>query len=271
MIKIKNISQSYGKKQVLYDVSLEIKEKMITGLIGANGAGKSTLLGVISRLLEPSAGEVLLDGENIKNIKSNEIAKKIAVLRQNNNINLKITVEELVSFGRFPHSLGKLTLEDKQKVSESIDYLKLNEIKDRFIDELSGGQQQRVYIAMVLAQDTKYIFLDEPLNNLDMRYQVETMTILKNLVRDFDKTIVIVMHDINIASAFCGHLVAMKDGVIVKEGTPEEIVDKDILDNIFDHDFCIAGVNGKKICVYHEYFEEDLKTLKGEIDYETII
>ena len=266
MIEIKNISQAYGKKQVLNDVSLTIKERMITGLIGANGAGKSTLIGVISRLIEPLDGEVLLDGVNIKEIKSNEIAKKISVLRQNNNINLKITVEELVSFGRFPHSLGRLTEVDKTKIDEAINYLKLTNIKDRYIDELSGGQQQRVYIAMVLAQDTKYIFLDEPLNNLDMRYQVETMTILKNLVKDFDKTIVIVMHDINIASAFCGHLVAMKDGVIVNEGTPEKIVDKSILDNIFDHDFCIAGVGGKKICVYHEYFEENMKTLKKEIN-----
>ncbi len=266
MIEIKNISQAYGKKQVLNDVSLTIKERMITGLIGANGAGKSTLIGVISRLIEPLDGEVLLDGVNIKEIKSNEIAKKISVLRQNNNINLKITVEELVSFGRFPHSLGRLTEVDKAKINEAINYLKLTNIKDRYIDELSGGQQQRVYIAMVLAQDTKYIFLDEPLNNLDMRYQVETMTILKNLVKDFDKTIVIVMHDINIASAFCGHLVAMKDGVIVNEGTPEKIVDKSILDNIFDHDFCIAGVGGKKICVYHEYFEENMKTLKKEIN-----
>lgn len=256
MIEVRNVSQAYGKKQVLFNVDLKIKENMVTGLIGANGAGKSTLLGVVSRLLEPKSGEVLLDEINIKEIKTNEIAKKISVLRQNNNISLKLTVEELVTFGRFPHSFGKLNDEDKKKINESIKYLKLEDIRHNYIDELSGGQQQRVYIAMILAQDTKYIFLDEPLNNLDMRYQIETMCILRNLVKDFNKTIVIVMHDINIAAAFCDYLVAMKDGRIVNEGTADEIVDKKILDNIFDHDFCIAGVNGKKYCVYHEYIEE---------------
>lgn len=264
MIEIKNISQSYGKKQVLYDVNLKIQENMITGLIGPNGAGKSTLLGVISRLLEPSSGSVYLDGINIKDIKSNEIAKRIAVLRQSNNINLKLTVEELVAFGRFPHSQGRLTKEDHLKIDEAIDYLKLNEIRNSYIDELSGGQKQRAYIAMILAQDTKYIFLDEPLNNLDMRYAVEMMTTLENLVKDYNKTIVIVMHDINIASAFCDYIIAMKNGEVLSEGKTDDIIEKEILDDVFDHNFCIAGIGGKKICVFHNLIEGKEITINGE-------
>ena len=264
MIEIKNISQSYGKKQVLYDVNLKIQENMITGLIGPNGAGKSTLLGVISRLLEPSSGSVYLDDINIKDIKSNEIAKRIAVLRQSNNINLKLTVEELVAFGRFPHSQGRLTKEDHLKIDEAIDYLKLNEIRNSYIDELSGGQKQRAYIAMILAQDTKYIFLDEPLNNLDMRYAVEMMTTLENLVKDYNKTIVIVMHDINIASAFCNYIVAMKNGEVLSEGKTDDIIEKEILDDVFDHNFCIAGIGGKKICVFHNLIEGKEITINGE-------
>ncbi|MDY0278072.1 MAG: ATP-binding cassette domain-containing protein [Acholeplasma sp.] len=250
MIEIKKISQSYGKKQILYDVDLKIKENKITALIGANGAGKSTLLSVISRLLEPISGEIFIDNVDISKMKSIEIAKIIAVLKQTNQINLRLTVRELVTFGRFPHSKGRLNNEDIEKIEEAIKYLKLKDIEDMYIDELSGGQKQRAYIAMILAQDTKYIFLDEPLNNLDMKYAVEMMTILQNLVKDYNKTIVIVMHDINFAAAFCDYIVAMKDGRIIKEGTVDEMMDKKILDHVFDHDFCIAGINGKKVCVY---------------------
>lgn len=264
MIEIKGISQAYGKKQVLYDINLKIQENMITGLIGPNGAGKSTLLSVISRLIQPLEGEIYLDNIDIKKIKSSDLAKRIAVLRQNNNINLKLTVEELVSFGRFPHSNGRITKEDKEKIEEAINYMKLNEIRNQYIDELSGGQKQRAYIAMILAQDTKYIFLDEPLNNLDMRHAVEMMTILENLVRDFNKTIVIVMHDINIAAAFCNYIVAMKDGKVITEGLTDDVIEKEVLDNVFDHDFCIAGIGGKKFCVYHNVLEDKKITINGE-------
>lgn len=263
MIEVKNINQFYGNKQILKDVNFKIKENEITALIGPNGAGKSTLLGVISRLLKQKSGEVLIDNVNIDKISSNDIAKKMSVLRQSNNINIRITVEELVSFGRFPYSKGRLNNIDKAKINEAIKYMKLDHLRDTYIDQMSGGQRQRAYIAMVLAQDTKYIFLDEPLNNLDMKHAVEMMTILENLVKDYKKTIVIVMHDINIASAFCSHIVAMKDGMIIAEGKTNDIINKDILDDVFDHDFCIAGFNGKKICVYHNLLEKNI-TLEEE-------
>ena len=251
MIEVKNIVQSYGEKIVLDNLSLKIQDQKITALIGANGAGKSTLLGVISRLIKPTSGEVLIDGTNISEFKSNDIAKKIAVLKQTNQINVRITVKELVTFGRFPHSKGKLTKADETKIDEVITYMNLKAYENKYLDQLSGGQKQRAYIAMILAQDTKYIFLDEPLNNLDMKYAVDMMVVLQDLVKDFGKTIVIVMHDINFAAAFCDHIVAMKDGVIINEGNTDEMMDKTILDNVFDHDFCIAGIDGKKVCIYY--------------------
>ncbi|CCV64154.1 iron chelate ABC transporter ATP-binding protein [Alteracholeplasma palmae J233] len=255
MIEIKKISQSYGTKQILNNIDLKIQDGKITALIGANGAGKSTLLGVISRLLQPSNGEIFIDEKDISKMKSNDIAKELSILKQTNQINIKITVKELVTYGRFPYSKGRLKNEDIEKIESAITYMKLKEIENSFIDELSGGQRQRAYIAMILAQDTKYIFLDEPLNNLDMKYAVEMMTILQNLVKDFNKTIIVVMHDINFAAAFCDHIVAMKDGQIVKEGSSDEMMDKETLDHVFDHDFCIAGVNGKKVCIYYNQFK----------------
>lgn len=252
MIEVKNIVQSYNNNKVLNNVSLEIKENAITAIIGSNGAGKSTLLGVITRLIPYNEGQVLLDGVNLKELKSNEIAKKIGILKQFNNISLKLTIYELVSMGRFPHSKGRITELDKEIINKYLDYMNLKEIKDKYIDEVSGGQKQRAFIAMILVQDTKYIFLDEPLNNLDMKYSVDMMLILQKLVKELGKTIVIVVHDINIAASFCDYVIAMKDGYIYKEDYVDKIIDKKILDFVFDHDFCVEGINGKKVCIYHK-------------------
>jgi iron complex transport system ATP-binding protein len=196
-------------------------------------------------------------------MKTKDIAKKIAILKQTNQLHIRITIRDLVSFGRFPHSQGRLKAEDIEKIEEALVYMNIKNIEHRYLDELSGGQRQRAYIAMILAQDTKYIFLDEPLNNLDMRYAVEMMTILQKMVKELGKTIVVVMHDINFAAAFSDYIIAMKDGKIVEEGTIDYMMDKKILDHIFDHDFCIAGVNGRKVCIYYNHqgiaFEEQVK------------
>lgn len=252
MIEIKHISQAYGNHPVLKDVSLNIKEQRITALIGANGAGKTTLLNVAANLVPASEGEVLLDGISIKEMKSIEIAKKIAILKQTQHLSMRVTVKELISFGRYPHSKGRLKSEDKEKIWEAIQYMNLEEIQDRFIDELSGGQRQRAYIAMILSQDTKYIFLDEPLNNLDVKYSVEMMGILQKLVQELHKTVIIVLHDINFAAAFADEIVAMKDGRIIKEGEAGDIVDHDTMAEVFDHDFHIINVGTRKVCVYFQ-------------------
>jgi len=251
MIEIKNVSHAYGELEVLKDVSLNIPDQKITALIGSNGAGKSTLLGVIARLLSHKSGKIYIDQDDMSTLKQQDIAKRLSILKQTNQMMIRITIKELVTFGRFPHSKSRLKEHDIKKIDDAIEYMNLKEIEHKYLDELSGGQRQRAYIAMILAQDTKYILLDEPLNNLDMKYAVEMMVILQKLVKDFNKTIVVVMHDINFAAAFSDHIVAMKDGMITDQGDVNYMMDKTILDHVFDHDFCIAGVQGRKVCIYY--------------------
>lgn len=252
MIEVKDIVHQYGVNPTLRGVSLSFADQKITGIIGANGAGKSTLLSIISRLIRAQSGEVMLDGENLKNIKNGDIARKLAILKQFNHINLKLTVRELVSLGRFPHSKGRITEEDIQKINESISYLELKDIEHKYIDELSGGQKQRAFLAMILAQDTKYILLDEPLNNLDLRYSIEMMVILKRMVKDYQKTIILVLHDINFAAAYCDQIVAMKDGNIIKVGDAKSVIEKSVIDVVFNHDFKICCIDNQNVVVYHQ-------------------
>ena len=250
MIEVKNITKVYGTKKVVDNVSLNIQEGKITSFIGPNGAGKSTLLSIMSRLLKRDSGEVLVDGKDILKWDNKELAKKIAILRQSNNINIRLTIRELVSFGRFPHSQGNLKEEDYKYIDEAINYMQLKEFEDRYLDELSGGQRQRAYIAMVIAQNSDYIFLDEPLNNLDMKHSVEIMKILRKLCDELKKTVVIVIHDINFASCYSDNIVALKDGKLIKNGLAEETIQKEELENIYEIDFHIENINNRNICVY---------------------
>ena len=250
MITVSNLAIQFGKRTLFQEVNLKFTAGNCYGIIGANGAGKSTLVNVVSRLLNPSKGEVLLDGVDIKNLKTRDIAKRLAILKQSNPLQVRLSVRDLVAFGRYPHSLGHLSSHDYKKIDECLNYLDLMDVQDRFIDQLSGGQKQRAYIAMILAQDTEYIFLDEPLNNLDMRYAVEMMNILQRLVKDFNKTIVVVVHDINIAATFADYIIAMKGGEILYEGVTNDIIEKQILDHVYDHDFCVECINGQKVCMY---------------------
>lgn len=250
MIEVKNITKVYGTKKVVDNVSLNIQEGKITSFIGPNGAGKSTLLSIMSRLLKRDSGEVLVDGKDILKWDNKELAKKIAILRQSNNINIRLTIRELVSLGRFPHSQGNLKEEDYKYIDEAINYMQLKEFEDRYLDELSGGQRQRAYIAMVIAQNSDYIFLDEPLNNLDMKHSVEIMKILRKLCDELKKTVVIVIHDINFASCYSDYIVALKDGKLIKNGLAKETIQKEELENIYEIDFHIENINNRNICVY---------------------
>lgn len=218
MVEVKNVSKQYGGKTVLEKTSLSIQKGRLTSFIGPNGAGKSTLLSIMSRLIKTDSGEITVDGQEIGACKSNDLAKRISILKQTNQINIRLTIKDLVSFGRFPYSQGKLTDEDWVHINQALSYMKLDDLKDKYLDQLSGGQCQRAFIAMIIAQDTDYIFLDEPLNNLDMKHSVEMMKLLKRLVEDFGKTVVVVIHDINFASVYSDHIVALKNGRIVKEG-----------------------------------------------------
>lgn len=250
MIEVKNITKSYGNKKVVDNVSLRINKGKVTSFIGPNGAGKSTLLSMMSRLQKRDSGQVFIDGKEILEWDNKELAKKISILKQSNNINIKLTIRELVSFGRFPYCGGNLKEEDIRCVNQAIEYMKLTDIEDKYLDQLSGGQRQRAYIAMVIAQDSEYIFLDEPLNNLDMKHSVEIMKILRKLTEDLGKTVVIVIHDINFSSCYSDYIVALKDGKIVEDSTTDEVIKKDVLEDIYEIKFDIKKVNDRNICVY---------------------
>lgn len=250
MIEVRGIVKKYGDNPVVDNVSLNIEKGKITSFIGPNGAGKSTLLSMISRVMKKDEGEVIIDGRELEKWDTKELAKKIAILKQSNNINVRLTIKEIVSFGRYPHCEGRLTKEDTKYVDEAIEYMQLKDIEDRYLDELSGGQRQRAYIAMVIAQNTEYVLLDEPLNNLDMKHSVQMMKVLRGLVDDLGKTVVIVMHDINFASVYSDKIVILKDGKIVKDDITDAIISKDVLEDVYEIDFHIKNINGNNICVY---------------------
>lgn len=250
MIEIKGLTKQFGKKPVVEDVTVTIEPGTITSFIGPNGAGKSTLLSMVSRLLEADTGEVLLDKNNVKKWKSSEFAKRVSILKQANYLNVRLTVRELVAFGRYPYSKGRLTAEDERFIDQAIEYMNLAEMQNMFLDELSGGQRQRAFIAMVIAQDTEYVLLDEPLNNLDMKHSVQIMKILRKLVDELGKTVVIVLHDINFASVYSDRIVALKNGRLMKNGATHEIINSDALREIYDMDIPIQEQNGCRICVY---------------------
>lgn len=250
MIQVKEITKFFGKKPVVQDVSVDIVSGKITSFIGPNGAGKSTLLSMVSRLLNADTGEVLLDKADVRRWKSDDFAKRVSILKQSNFMNVRLTIRELVSFGRFPYSKGNLKPEDEEKVDEAIRYMNLEDIQHNYLDELSGGQRQRAFIAMVIAQDTEYILLDEPLNNLDMKHSVQIMKILRKLVDELGKTVVIVLHDINFASVYSDHIVALKDGRVVKNGPTNDIINSHALKEIYDMDIPVQEQNGCRICVY---------------------
>ncbi|WP_112310580.1 iron ABC transporter ATP-binding protein [Pseudogemmobacter bohemicus] len=251
MIETRDLRKSYGTSLVLDGVSVTLPRGGITTIIGANGAGKSTLLSVISRLLSPDSGTALMDGEDIFRINGPELAKKLAVLRQENHLTARLTVRELVSFGRYPHSKGRLSDADRAAVAHALLWLDLNDLQDRFLDQLSGGQRQRAFVAMVLAQETDYILLDEPLNNLDMKNARAMMLILREAVRELQKTVVMVLHDINFASVHSDRIIAMKAGKVIHSGGPDEIVAPAILREIYDMDIEVREIENRRFAFYY--------------------
>ena len=249
-IVLEHIDKHYYEKPVVRQVSLEIAEGQFTAFIGPNGAGKSTLLGIISRLISSDSGQVSLDGQNLQQMKNAEIARKMAILKQANHTELRLSVEDLVAFGRFPYSRGHLTAQDHQMIDQSIQYMELESMRHQQLSELSGGQRQRAYIAMVLAQDTKYILLDEPLNNLDMKHSAQIMRVLKDLCVNHGKSIIVVIHDINFASVYADQIIAMKHGALVYQGTPQQIMHEDILQDIFDFHIPIQQIQQHQLGLY---------------------
>ena len=265
-MQIKNLTKKYDDKAVVDSVSFEIPKGKVISLIGPNGAGKSTVMGMISRLIAHDSGQVNFEGTDITKWKSKELSKRLAILTQSNNIQMKLTVRELVAFGRFPYSGGRITKEDQEIIDKAISYMELEEFQDRFIDELSGGQRQRACIAMVIAQDTEYVLLDEPTNNLDIYHATNMMKIVRRLCDELGKTVVLVLHEINYAAFYSDYICAFVDGKIAKFGTVEEVMTKENLSEIYKVDFEIMEIEGKPLSI----FENNSDYLKKACNYGQI-
>lgn len=232
-IEVRDVTMRYGDRVVLDVDELSIAPGGVTALIGPNGAGKSTLLSVTARLLAPDTGTVTIAGLDVRSTPSAEIARTVSVLRQDNRVAVRLTVRELVEFGRFPHSGGKLTVADRDAVDAAIDAFDLGDRQHQRLDELSGGERQRAFIAAVLAQATDYVLLDEPLNNLDLQQADRTTREIRRLADDFDKTVVIVLHDVNIAAHHADRIIAMREGRVVLDGPPCDVVSPDGLQTVY--------------------------------------
>ncbi|MGL5437544.1 MAG: ABC transporter ATP-binding protein [Lachnospiraceae bacterium] len=233
MITINNARKLYDEVEI-GPLNLEIPKSGLTSLIGPNGAGKSTTLLMIGRLLNMDEGHIMVADMDVSDSKSEDLAKILTILRQENHFVTKLTVRQLAGFGRFPYSKGRLTKEDEAIISKYIDFLDLKSLENRYLDELSGGQRQRAYVAMVLCQETEYVLLDEPLNNLDVARSVQMMEHLKQAAEEFGRTILVVMHDINFAAKYSDRICAMKDGQIAAFGAVEKIMNAEVLTDIFE-------------------------------------
>lgn len=234
-IRAQAIEAAYGKEAVLSQLSTDLADQKITTIIGANGCGKSTLLKALTRILPVRAGQVYLDGESIAKLPTKEVARQMAVLPQALEAAEGISVGELVSYGRFPHQsgLGILSELDREKIDWAMRATAVTEFADLPVDSLSGGQRQRIWIAMALAQDTEIIFLDEPTTYLDMNHQLEVLELLRQLNREMGKTIIMVLHDLNLSARFSDKLIAMKDGRIEYHGTVAEVMTETVMREIF--------------------------------------
>lgn len=234
MINISNAKKEYSDEVKIGPLNIDIPKAGLTSLIGPNGAGKSTTLLMIGRLLDIDEGQIQVANMDVFKTKSEDLAKKLTILRQENHFVTRLTVRQLVGFGRFPYSKGRLNKEDETIISKYIDFLCLTDLENRYLDELSGGQRQRAYVAMVLCQETEYVLLDEPLNNLDVARSVQMLEHLRHAADEFGRTILTVLHDINFAAKYSDRICAMKDGKIAAFGTVEEIMVPELLTDIFE-------------------------------------
>lgn len=228
---------------ILSDINLELAKGGITALIGPNGAGKSTLLSLIARLIPLQSGAITVDDLTIGSCASDVLARKLAILPQTAEIAPRLTVRDLVGFGRYPYHKGRAGPEDAKIVEQALARFGLNDLASRQLDRLSGGQRQRAQVAMIYAQNTDYVLLDEPLNNLDIAASRNLMALLQELGR----TVVIVLHDINYASSYADQIVAMKDGRIQAVGTPAEVINAGLLADVFETQAPVHQIDGRPL------------------------
>lgn len=250
MIEVDSLSKRYGGKTVLTGVTARFPGRGLTALIGPNGAGKTTLLMAMARLLAWDEGEIRLDGSPLPTIALRDYARRVATLRQSPDFHLRLTVRELVAFGRFPHSRGSLTREDHEAIDAALAFLAIEPLRDAAIDELSGGQRQMAFLAMTIAQQTDHLLLDEPLNNLDIRHAVQIMRALRRLCDDQGKTVVLVVHDINFAAHYADHIVAMKAGTVHSAGAVADVITAAGLEDLYGLSFQITEGARGRLCDY---------------------
>lgn len=251
MIEITGVSLALGGSRILDNIDLTVPKGGVTALVGPNGAGKSSLLSLIARLQPLQGGRITVDGLPVDTTPSRQLARVMAILRQDPAVASRLRVAELVGFGRFPHHRGRLTAQDHEIVAASLAQFDLGELASRFIDTLSGGQRQRALVAMTFCQGTDYILLDEPLNNLDMFHQRNLMRTLRRIADEHGKTVLIVLHDINHAASYADRIIAMKDGAVVASGDTDAIIRADILERIFGFPMQVERVAGRLAVLHH--------------------
>ncbi len=241
LLQATDITVGYDDTIIVNNLSITIPEGKLTSIIGTNGCGKSTVLKALSRLLPTKAGIVYLDGKDIHSLSGIAVAKKMAILPQSPTAPAGLTVADLVAYGRFPHQkgFGRLQEHDKERIQWALNITGMSSFAERDIDSLSGGQKQRVWISMALAQDSDIILLDEPTTFLDLVHQLEVLQLLQKLNREAGKTIALVIHEVNMAARFSDHIIAVKGGGIVKEGTPRDIMTPEVLRSVFNIDAVI--------------------------------
>lgn len=258
-LEVESIRVGYENKTIVHDLSLQIPDGKITTIIGSNGCGKSTLLKAITRILKHESGQVILDGQNISKMNTKELAKELAILPQSPESAHGLTVEELVSYGRFPYQkgFGNLSQKDKEVIDWALQVTKTEDFRLQSVDALSGGQRQRVWIAMSLAQETDIIFLDEPTTYLDMAHQLEVLELLYKLNEEQGRTIVMVLHDLNQAARFSDYIVALSQGELVKFGTAEEVMIPEVLKKVFNIDAVIGQDprTNKPMCITYNLLQ----------------
>lgn len=251
MIELANVSHSIAGTEILHQISASIPRGKLTALIGPNGAGKSTLLRLIGRLEALQSGHISIDGLDLSTTPTERLARQMAILGQQTAIASRLRLDELVGFGRWPHHQGRPGPADRAVIAEAIETFALGQFSHRFLDEVSGGQAQRAYLAMTFAQETDWLLLDEPLNNLDMAHARSLMRRLSGLVRDRDKSVVVVVHEINYAAAWADHVIALQGGRIAAEGTPSEVLTKPVLSQLYDSPVEVTQHQGRPLVLHH--------------------
>ena len=255
-ISTKNLNISYGNLDIVKDLNLEIPKGKITTIIGSNGCGKSTILKTIARIIQAKSGDIFVNNINIKEQSPKDLAKVMAVLPQSPQAPSGLTVEELISYGRFPHQkgFGKMKKEDEDIVTWALKSTGIEEFRERPMEALSGGQRQRAWIAMALAQQTEILILDEPTTYLDLAHQLEILKLLEELNRKQGTTIVMVIHELNNAARFADHMIGVKKGKVVCQGTAHEVMTKENLKELFNIDAEIVEDprNNKPVCLTYD-------------------